>query len=76
MSEDYISITEAARRRNVSRGTIYNAIRDKKITSVEFAGRVAVLADDVATLEVYPPPDQRKGITFPGGRGRPKKQAG
>jgi len=72
MNNDYASISEAPRWRNVSRRTIYNAIRDNKIASVEFAGRIAVFAAEVAALQVYPAGNQRKGITMPGGRGRSK----
>jgi excisionase family DNA binding protein len=49
--EDYISVREAAERRQVSQTAIYKAIREGRLQATRILGRLALRASDIDAYE-------------------------
>ena len=83
---EYLSASEAAARKNVSRAAIYLAVRSGNLPHQIIAGKIVLKAKDVDAYEPIPN-DERAGVVIGGRkrikpvsdgpkkpRGRPKKQ--
>ncbi len=59
----YISVSEAAKRKGMSRSAMYQAVAEGRIPHVMLVGKIALKEKDVDAYEPLPN-DQRKGVSL------------
>ena len=69
--EEYLSVQDAARRRNVSPATIYKAIHEGRLKAVRMLGRFAILPADIDAFEAASYAGVKRAVKT---RGVPRKQ--